>query len=116
MEPASSATPLGTNRSRGTFNITASTRSSLMPRALDLVFHHSLACGQRRVLARLRGEAAGPRPVGVSHDEQAEHDKAEFHDLSDLCDRKEKSATGMGAPPRWSRSAPLTDSPAAVAP
>ena len=23
--------------------------------------------------------------MGVSHDEQAEHDKAELHDLSDLC-------------------------------
>src|SRR5262249_16327436 len=91
MEPASSATPLGTNRSRGTFNITASTRSSLLRRALSLVLDHSLACGQRRVLARLRGEAAGPRPVGASHDEQAKHAEAELHHLSDLYARKERS-------------------------
>jgi hypothetical protein len=38
-----------------------------------------------RVLARLRRETAGSRPVGVSHDEQAEHDKAELHDRSGLC-------------------------------
>jgi len=34
--------------------------------------------------------------VGISHDEQAEHDEAEFHDPSDLCARKERSIHSAG--------------------